>query len=103
MTEDAILSALQETYNKAKQEGKDGFSWAELPPLVRAYIKSKYDMEFSYIPASVLSTLIEEYKKDLEKKNLPPMQMPQEYEEEVKRATKEIERRYSEATEVGCC
>jgi hypothetical protein len=98
---DAILKALENVTEKLRSENKDFVRWEELPAVVRALIKSRYSYQISGISLGALYSLIQEYRRELEAKELPEIEMPEEYNQAVREGIKEIDMRYKEYSKIG--
>jgi len=80
---------------------KTFFRWEELPPAVRAYIKSRLDMEVSGLDLGALSTIIQQYEKEVEQARVEAIVLTEEEEEAIRKAVEEVEKQFEDPTSVG--
>jgi len=98
---DRLLNEMKELYEEAKKSGKTFFRWEELPPAVRAYIKSRLDMEVSGLDLGALSTIIQQYEKEVEQARVEAIVLTEEEEEAIRKAVEEVEKQFEDPTETG--
>jgi len=99
--EDVVISEIKSFYEQMKQAGKTSVRWEELPPIVRAILRSKYNIELSGIGISALYQLIKELEEEARLKNLPPLQLSEEEKEAFRKAVEEADREFKDPTRVG--
>jgi len=101
VTTDRLLNEMKELYENAKNSGKTFIRWEELPPVVRAYIKSRLDLKVSGLDLGALATIIEQYEREVEQARTEAVELSEEEEEAIMRAVKEVEKEFEDPTEVG--
>ena len=98
---DRLLNEMKELYEEAKKAGKTFFRWEELPPAVRAYIKARLDIEISGLDLGALSTIIQQYEREIEQARAEAIELTEEEEEAIRKAVEEVEKEFEDPTAVG--
>jgi len=98
--EDRLLTEMQSLYNNFLRAGIESVKLEELPPMIRAYIKSKYG-NITGFPLSAFKTIIDEYKRELERGALPELVLSDEEKEAMKEAIEEVEKELRDPTKIG--
>jgi len=98
---DNLLNEMKNIYEEAKRSGKTAIKWEELPPAVRAYIKSRIGVEVSGLDLGALSTIIQQYEREIEQARAEAVELTEEEEEEIRRAIEEVEKEFKDPTVMG--